>query len=163
MARLAERFRSDEYFMDREFDPPTNGFNMVIDDGRCAMNVTAGKTICTLSLRSMPKAHSDEAADLIVQHAQQHGLEVVASSGFDPFYVSPDAEIVQAALQATGMTQAGTVSFGTEAILYQDYVQSVVLGPGNIAQAHTVGEWIDIDQLRASVQVYGRMIEALCM
>jgi acetylornithine deacetylase/succinyl-diaminopimelate desuccinylase-like protein len=36
------------------------------------------------------------------------------------------------------------------------------LGPGDIAQAHTIGEWIDIGQLKAAVGVYENMIQQLC-
>jgi acetylornithine deacetylase len=35
-------------------------------------------------------------------------------------------------------------------------VPSVVFGPGDIAQAHTVDEWIEIDQLRLATEVYYR-------
>ena len=39
----------------------------------------------------------------------------------------------------------------------------LVLGPGNIAQAHTVGEWIDIAQLEKSVDIYRQFIEQVCL
>ena len=35
-------------------------------------------------------------------------------------------------------------------------VPSVVFGPGDIAQAHTVNEWIDIGQLRQAAEIYYR-------
>ncbi len=68
------------------------------------------------------------------------------------------------ALKATGLTNAETVPFGTEALVYQKHIaQQVILGPGNIAQAHTVGEWIDVAQLSDAVDVYKRMIEMICL
>jgi acetylornithine deacetylase len=63
----------------------------------------------------------------------------------------------------TGVDRAVTVPFGTEAEAYQSYTQPVVLGPGNIAQAHTKGEWIEVEQLTRAVDIYERMIEQLCM
>jgi acetylornithine deacetylase len=39
----------------------------------------------------------------------------------------------------------------------------VVLGPGDIRQAHTVDEWIELDQLHAAVEVYARMIREFCV
>jgi acetylornithine deacetylase len=160
---LLKRFRSDRRFQNDEFDPPTNGFNLVINDGNCKSNVTAAKTTATLSLRTMPNDHREEAVNLIVEKAQKYNLEV-RTKGWGPFYVSPDAEIVQAALKATGHAQAETVPFGTEALVYQEHVaQQVILGPGDIAQAHTVGEWIDVAQLEQSVGVYRRLIEMLCL
>ena len=56
------------------------------------------------------------------------------------------------------------VPYDTEAECYQDYMDALalVLGPGSIEQAHTVGEWIAVEQLLEAVEVYTRLIEALC-
>jgi acetylornithine deacetylase len=35
-------------------------------------------------------------------------------------------------------------------------VPTVVFGPGSIAQAHTVDEWIDLDQLQLASEIYYR-------
>jgi acetylornithine deacetylase len=45
MAELAKSMKSNERYKNHEFDPPTNGFNLTIDDGGCATNVTAAKCI----------------------------------------------------------------------------------------------------------------------
>jgi acetylornithine deacetylase len=100
--------------------------------------------------------------DLIEQKARAYDLSIEWELR-DPFAISPEAEIIQAAVQAAGISQAETVPFGTEAAVYKDYLQLVILGPGNIDQAHTVGEWIDLAQLQQSVEVYRRMIETFCM
>ena len=162
MAQLVQRFKTDAHFMNHEFVPPTNGFNMVLDDGGCKPNVTPAKTVCTLSLRAMPGAHIEEAVELIEARARAHNL-AVDSHGFTPFYVAPDAPVVQIACRAAGHDHAVTVPFGTEAVWYQEHAATVVMGPGNIAQAHTLGEWIDMAQLTRAVDVYGHMIAELCL
>lgn len=162
MAALAERLKTDPTYHRPEFDPPTLGFNMTIDDGGCKQNVTAPKTVCTLSFRPMPNDRSDDVLAFIEERARHHGLEI-ATEIFPPFSVSPDAAIVRAALAATGATKPETVPYGTEASFYQKALELVVLGPGDIAQAHTDGEWVSIAQLRDAVGVYGRMIEDLCI
>lgn len=49
------------------------------------------------------------------------------------------------------------VPYGTHASrIASAGVPSVVFGPGDIAQAHTVNEWIDIEQLRQAAEVYFR-------
>lgn len=63
-AALADLFKSDEKYMNLEFEPPTNGFNMVIDNGGCNPNVTAAKTMCNLSSRTMPDDHREEAMQM---------------------------------------------------------------------------------------------------
>lgn len=161
MAELAKRFRSDDYFMNPEFDPPTNGFNLTINDGGTKSNVTAAKTVATFSIRNMPGAHYEEAIQLVIDRAGAHNLEVDYYT-LDPFATSPDSPIVRLACRASGATRAVTVPFGTEAILYKEHMQTVVLGPGNIEQAHTLGEWIDVAQLRRSVDVYAEIIGEVC-
>ena len=162
MAELSRRVKTDESFMDQEFDPPTNGFNMVLDDGGCRPNVSAAKTTCTLSFRTMPKDNRDELLQIITDTADRYGFESDVSV-INPFYTLPDSEIVQHAIQATGATRAETVPYGTDAFFMKAKPQLVVLGPGNIEQAHTNGEWIEIDQLNLAVDVYKKMISRICM
>lgn len=162
MAELAQLFKTTERFKNYEFDPPTNGFNMTLDDGQCAGNVTAAKTVARLNFRIMPNDHHEEQIAMIVERAKKYNLEVT-SDHLMPFYVDKNAEVVQAACRAAGVAQAVTVPYGTEAESYQRYTQCVVMGPGNIAQAHTVGEWVEVDQLHRAVDIYKRMIADLCM
>lgn len=162
MAELAARFKAEPRFQNAEFDPPTNGFNMVLDDGGTKPNVTAAKTVCTLGLRAMPNANVEEAVAMIETRARAYGFDV-DTQGFTPFYVAPDAPVVQLACRVTGAPRAQAVPYGTEAVWYQACAQTLVLGPGNIAQAHTKGEWIEIAQLERAVDVYRGLIEAVCL
>jgi acetylornithine deacetylase len=141
MAILFETFKTDESYLDANFQPPTNGFNMVIDDGGCNPNVTPAKTVCTISLRTMPDGNSNEAVNMVLEAVKKHGLEC-QHFVVDPFYVSEDSEILQAAFDITGCTKGETAPYGTEALFYQDYVDLVILGPGYINQAHTIEEWV---------------------
>jgi acetylornithine deacetylase len=162
MAELAKLFKQDARFMNDEFNPPTNGFNMVINDGGCKSNVTAARSVCTLSLRPMPNDHHEEAIAMILERAKKYDLDV-SSYSFAPFYADRDAAVVQAALATTGRSQAETVPFGTEAAVFKEFTQLVILGPGDVAQAHTIGEWIDVAELQQAVPVYKRMIEQFCL
>jgi acetylornithine deacetylase len=162
MAELAKLLKTDETFMNHEFDPPTCGFNMTIDDGGCRPNVTAAKTVCTLSFRPMPHDRSQDIVAMITDKAKSYGFEV-NSRMLRSFYISPQAEIIQAACRCANVERPKTVPYGTDAFFLQDALELVVLGPGDIAQAHTVGEWVEIAQLERAVIVYQRMIELLCM
>ncbi len=158
MAELAKRFKEDPYFQDSDFAPPTNGFNLTLSDYETAANVTAERTSATLSFRAMPKAHPRETLELILERAHAYGLDV-QTRGFDPFATPENAPIVRLALEATGVSRAETAPYGTEALVYQPFLPLVVLGPGSIREAHTVGEWLDLGQLEQAVAVYGRMLE----
>ncbi len=110
----------------------------------------------------MPNDNHEQTIAMILEKARKYKLEV-SQRGLETFYIEPQAEVVQAALKATGLTKAETVPYGTEASVFQKYVPCVVLGPGDISYAHTVGEWIDLTELSRSVRVYGRLIERFCL
>jgi len=51
------------------------------------------------------------------------------------------------------------VDFWTEASLFaQAGLPAIVLGPGNIAQAHAVDEWVSIDQLELALNLYIKLV-----
>ena len=54
------------------------------------------------------------------------------------------------------------VPYGTDAKAFSRAgIQTVVLGPGSIDQAHTKDEWVEIDQLEKAVEVYWNAINQL--
>jgi acetylornithine deacetylase len=140
---------------------PSLGFNLVLDDGGCKPNVTAAKTVCTISLRPMPNDRSGDVIAHIADRARHHGL-AVSTKLYPPYSVPAEATVVRAALAVTGAAKAQTVPFGTEATFYQEALELVILGPGDIGQAHTNGEWIALSQLHEAVDVYARLIDHLC-
>jgi acetylornithine deacetylase len=160
MAALNEQFQNDPSFMNYEFQPPTNGFNMVLgDDGK--LNVTAANAICSLSLRAMPNARSQEIIDLISEKARGYGFDVSARVA-QAVYAETDSVLVQAACLATGNFQPETVSYGTDGFHFQELMELVILGPGDINVAHTVGEFVPVAELQTAVDIYKQMIETLC-
>ena len=42
-------------------------------------------------------------------------------------------------------------------------MELVVLGPGSIKQAHTIDEWIEIDQLHKGVETFSKMVSRFCI
>ena len=62
---------------------------------------------------------------------------------------------------AHGLEVGDPVAFWTEASLFSAANQpAIVLGPGNIEQAHTDDEWVALDQLWKAASIYQRLIEA---
>lgn len=62
----------------------------------------------------------------------------------------------------TGRQGAGVVSFGTEAGIYQAAgIETVVCGPGHIAQAHKADEYIETAELDACLGMIERLIPRL--
>jgi len=52
-----------------------------------------------------------------------------------------------------------TVDFWTEAALFAEAgLPAIVLGPGNIAQAHVRDEWVSIEQLQRALTIYTQLV-----
>lgn len=60
------------------------------------------------------------------------------------------------AVRATSELKVGApVAFWTEAALFSEAgLPVLVLGPGDIAQAHTTDEWVAIDELNRAYDLY---------
>ncbi|MCX5662684.1 MAG: M20 family metallopeptidase [Planctomycetota bacterium] len=91
--------------------------------------------------------------------------ESLVDPALDPRGSAPLIDHVRRALRAQGLSdEPGGAPFGTDASTYAETadagpgIPSLVLGPGDIAQAHTCDEWISLDQLRLAVDVYGRIL-----
>jgi acetylornithine deacetylase len=164
MAELNKAVKTDERFINREFNPPTNGFNMTINDFGTKQNVFAAHSSCYICFRTMPGDKSEELVAIIEEKARKYDLEVVDSKVSQPFYVEPSSEVVRIALEASNNQSPSTVPYGTDALQFHDKpIDLVVLGPGSIEQAHTVGEYVDVPQLYEAVEVYKRMIDRVCL
>ena len=163
MADLKEIAMSEERFMNHEFNPPTNGFNMTMTDFNTAGNVTAPKAQCRVGFRAMPNSNAEEMLEMIVERAEKYGLEY-STRIFSPLYVSKDSDLVKTAVKALDGREPETVSYGTDGMYLKNVIpEMVVLGPGDIGVAHTVGESVPLDELTQAVDVYVQMIEELCM
>jgi len=70
---------------------------------------------------------------------------------------------VRAAEEFTGYS-AGSVAFATESPLLQRLgMQTVVMGPGSIRQAHQPNEYMERYQVGPMVTVLQRMIQRFCV
>ncbi|MDC3057121.1 M20/M25/M40 family metallo-hydrolase, partial [Candidatus Pelagibacter sp.] len=66
--------------------------------------------------------------------------------GFDRIQDSKACEFVSS---ITGDNKREVVSFGTEAGLFQEIgISTVVCGPGSIEQAHTIDEFIELNEIK---------------
>ena len=81
-----------------------------------------------------------------------------------PPFESPDASsMVKAAEQLTG-TDAESAAYSTEAPFYQQCgLDAVVLGPGDIAQAHQPDEYLALDRITPTVDLIDGLIRRFCI
>jgi acetylornithine deacetylase len=155
---VAEEFR-DEGPYDDAFDVPYTTCTVNLIEGGIAVNTVPAA--CTLHFEFRSIAAVDSYALVDRFRSELHRLEgemqaenpearidlrVVASApGLD---TAEDSEVVRLATEWGGTASGEKVAYGTEAGLFdQGGIPTVVCGPGNIAQAHSPDEFVDLDQL----------------
>jgi acetylornithine deacetylase len=73
------------------------------------------------------------------------------------------SEIVRAGEALTGHA-AEAVSFGTEAPFFDRLgMETLVLGPGDIAQAHQPDEYLALDRIPPTLELLRGLIRRFCM
>ncbi|MDX1558969.1 MAG: M20/M25/M40 family metallo-hydrolase, partial [Marinobacter sp.] len=83
--------------------------------------------------------------------------------GVPPFETPADAALVKACEKLTGHT-AHAVAFATEAPwLHKLGLETLVMGPGSIDQAHQPDEFIELSQLDPTVKVLRGLIRQFCL
>jgi acetylornithine deacetylase len=79
-----------------------------------------------------------------------------------PFEESENSELVRTLEKLTGYAAEST-AFGTEApFLQQLGMQTVIYGPGDIAQAHQPDEFLALDRIQPTVDVLTKLIGQYC-
>jgi acetylornithine deacetylase len=83
--------------------------------------------------------------------------------GVEPFEQSPDSELVKTAEQLTGYS-AGSVAYATEGpFLQQLGMDTIVMGPGSIDQAHQPDEFLAMDQINPAIDIFKQLIAKYCL
>lgn len=121
---------------------------------------------CSLGLSArVPPMHSSDALAVQLQGLPGGDLAQWTVSMSAPSLPAAGAEASalintrDAFLEATGIPVTAQVDFWTEASLFSEAgVVAVVLGPGDIRQAHAIDEWVALDELSCCYDRYGRIM-----
>jgi acetylornithine deacetylase len=162
LRELHFRCESDPGLRDLDFDPPTLSWNFGVSDGGSPHNITPAICHAWVSIRPMVDCDGKELLAEAAETAQRLGIEVEVREGCGPVWVEPDRPSVVRTCQLANQPKPCTVSYATDAGLFQELTDLVIMGPGDIAQAHTADEFIDLEQLTAGTDLYHRVIESTC-
>lgn len=91
------------------------------------------------------------------------GVEFTALfEGVEALDTPPRAAVIRACEELTGHP-AGVVGFTTEGPLFRKRgIETVIMGPGDIAQAHQPDEWLAIASIKPYVDFLERLIRRFC-
>lgn len=152
------------------FQIPHPTLNLGCIHGGDNPNRICGHCELQYDVRLMPGMYIDEVREAIRQRAKRItdrlNLEfdlVPLFPGIPAYFADENSELLAAAERLTG-NQAISVAFGTEAPHLQSLgLDTIVMGPGNIDQAHQPDEYMSIDMIDPCVRVLKQLIEASCI
>ena len=156
------------------FIPPHSTFNVGRLSGGEAVNIIPGKcrmeweyrAISNEDAAAIPAAFAKAAEAIEARERERFPgvrIETVRLAGVPPFVPQADSDAEALLKRLLGTNEAGAVSFGTEAGVFQQGGMSVVIcGPGDIAQAHQADEFVEVSQLKACEALLDRLAEWLC-
>lgn len=162
MKAIHDEAESEARWQNASFDPPTLTWNISVKDDSPALNVTAGKSKCKMYLRPMPGMDVTPLIDRVRQAADRFGLELKVTEWGSGLMTDPDSEFVQESLKLTHRQKSKTVAYGTDGGVFTEIANKIVCGPGSIDQAHTIDEWIALEQLSLGAELYAKMIQRWC-
>lgn len=133
-------------------------------------NRICGKCALEFDIRPLPGMDPDALRADIRQQlkviAAEQQVDITYNPlfpGVPPFETAADAAIVTACEQLTGHT-AGSVAFATEGpYLNRLGMQTLILGPGDIDQAHQPDEYLEMNRIDPTVKVLRGLIERFCL
>lgn len=121
-------------------------------------------------LRPLPGMSNDELREIIRARltpiAQAHDVQVEFRAlfpGIDAYEEAPTSRLVTLAEELTGYC-ADAVGFATEAPFLKGLgMETIILGPGSITQAHQPDEYIALSEIAPAVAVIEALIKKLCL
>ena len=148
------------------FSPPYSTLQIGKISGGIGANVIADKCFLEWEVRPIDKTDGDFVTkniddfmnNILMPKIKKNNpkgnieKEIVGEViGFNHESVSEAANLI---CNLTGDNSKDTMSFGTEAGLFQDSgISTVICGPGSIEQAHTVDEYITYDQIKKCLKM----------
>ena len=163
MRDIYQELTTDTKYFNSEFTPPYTDWNITINDGGCTANITSPESVCTINYRPMPGDDAELWINKARESAEKYDLDFDLFINAGPVRTEPDAEIIQAALEITGDTKPHTVAYSTDAACFSNYMDTVIIGPGSILQAHTVDEWMALDQFDLGSDIFNKFVEKFCL
>ena len=138
--------------------------------GGLQVNIVPNECVIEIDRRTVPgETHAqvldevDRVLDEIRRREPTFVIEREAPTVADwPLDTPADSAIARAALAACrairGSADLGTVAYGSDAskLSVLGHIPSIVLGPGDIAQAHTADEWVPVDEVVQAAEIYAQ-------
>ena len=154
-----------------EYDPPYATLNLGVIRGGTKANVIAEECMIEFDIRPIEGQTSDlmirDLAGRMQSIGEHCGQPLVSLKLIrcptEPVTTDANSLIVTVAEQVTGVKARG-VPYGTDASVLQLMgTDCLILGPGDIAQAHKPNEYVKTEQLEIAVNKFRQIAQRICL
>ncbi len=153
-----------------DFAMPTISLNPGRIEGGDNPNRICAQCELQFDLRFLPGMDAaelrDELHQRVAERLQHSGLTIEWQplfGGIPAFTTAAEGDLVKTLEQLTGQT-AGCVAFGTEGPFFNQLgMETVVMGPGDIAVAHQPDEFLPIDSIAPTLRILNDVIRRYCL
>ena len=135
-------------------------FNLGKITGGVKSNISAAEAYANWSARLDPGSDTEDFLASVKALIPSHADVNWNASFYGPPLPTKeyDNSSAQKYIETHGLKKGAAVGFWTEASLFNDAgTPALVLGPGDIKQAHTANEWVRKDQLVKAYEIYEQL------
>jgi acetylornithine deacetylase len=170
LARIEEELK--EIAPNPRFDPPYTTLQVTQISGGNASNIVPAACAFGWEIRRLPGFDGLNLDQRVRRFAEEHctapmrrgapetGVRIDLTNEVPAFQADAASGAVPLALKLAGQNATFAVCYATEASLFQGGgAPSVVCGPGDIAQAHTPNEFIEVAELERCLAFLGRLAD----
>ncbi len=173
LAHMGRRFRDRGPF-DAAYEVPFTTVHTGVIRGGTALNIVPRDCRFDFEFRHLPSEDPDAMLAEVKRFAatllpEMHAVEASTHIAFEQLSATPGFEshggneIAELGKRCSGTTDFGKVSFGSEAALFHNAgMQTIICGPGHIAQAHQPNEWVALEQVALCEAFMRRLADQIC-
>ena len=167
---LTYRSEIKEKYRSNLFTIPYPTLNLGSIHGGDNPNRICGHCELEFDIRLMPGMHIDSIREEIrerigsITDPLEIQFELVPIfTGVPAFFTDENSQLLKMAESLTGHSGI-SVAFGTEATFLQELgMDTIILGPGNIDQAHQPDEYMSMDMIEPCINVLRKFVHANCL
>jgi acetylornithine deacetylase len=155
---------AEKIIINKKFNPPYTTFNLAEISGGGAINKIPATAKVKFEYRPINKAEIKKYDNKIISALSEtkkkiKGIRIEINKGLNlmPLEMRGNSAFLKKIKSICGKT--ASASYATEASIYSSLgLEAIVLGPGNILQAHKPNEYIEISQLKRATALFKKLI-----
>ena len=162
--------KENKRYQDSQFIVPYSTFHVGIIKGGTSLNIVPQTCQINFEIRAIDEKKNEQNIAQIIDFVatMNKKLQIKHSScgaklaidNYASFAISKNTEIFELACKFSEKATSKKADYATEASAFQKAgIPSIVIGGGNVSQAHKPDEYIELDQLEKGIQFFNKMCQ----